>query len=60
MKTIQPKDYSKTPEQYLIESRMGKGKQRMYLFRLFLFGLLVWAAGWCMAELWEIYLEAQK
>ena len=62
MKTIQPKDWSKTPDQYLIESRMGVSEQKSYLRNsiayLFVFGFAVWLAAWSINELYEIYTKA--
>lgn len=64
MKTIKPNDYSKVLDDHLKASYMGKDAQKKYLRTaiayLVIFGFLIWIAGWCMAELWDIYLESQK
>lgn len=64
MKTIQPKDWSKTPDQYLVESRMGESEQKMYLRNtiayLVVFGFAVWLIAVSVAGLWAAFLEAIK
>lgn len=59
-----PTDYSKTPEEYLVESRMSVSEQRMK-FReavawAFVFCFLVWIAGLTIGELWGAYQESLK
>lgn len=64
MKTMQPKDYSKTSDQYLIESRMGESEQKLYLRTsiayLVVFGFAVWLIAVSVAGLWAAFLEAIK
>lgn len=64
MKTIQPKDWSKTPEDYLKESRMGESEQKVYLRTsiayLVVFGFAVWMIAVSLAGLWAAFLEAIK
>lgn len=64
MKTIQPKDYSKTPDQYLIDSRMSVSEQKQYLrnaiARLVVFGFLLWLAAWGFAGWWSAFYEVVK
>lgn len=59
MKTHQPKDFSKTPEDYLRESRMGESDQKLYLQTSISWIVVVVAclvvAGMCISELWDIY-----
>lgn len=61
MKTTEPKDWSKTPDQYLIDSRMGVSEQKRYLRTaiacLVVFGFALWLAGWCIDYL---YTTSQK
>ena len=59
MKTHQPKDFSKTPDDYLRDSRMSESDQKLYLQTSIAWIVVVVAclvvAGMCIAELWEIY-----
>lgn len=64
MKTIEPKDWSKTPDQYLIDSRMGVSEQKRYLRTaiayLVVFGVLIWAAGWSIDYLYTAYQKSEQ
>lgn len=63
MKTTQPNDFGKTPDEYLIESRMSVSEQRMYLRNTAAKGVLfvfaVWIGVWCINELHEAYVKAE-
>lgn len=64
MKTIEPKDWSKTPDQYLIDSRMGMDAQKKYMRTaiayLVIFGFSIWAAGWCIDYLYTTYQKSEQ
>ena len=54
MKTHQPKDFSKTPEDYLIDSYMGEHKQQTYFAWIVVFCFAVGVTIWKGIELWEM------
>ena len=54
MKTHQPKDFSKTPDDYLRDSRMSEYKQQTYFAWIVVFCFAVGVIIWKGLELWEM------
>lgn len=59
MKTLPPNDWSKTPDEHLRASYMGKSKQYLYLYRLFFLVALITLGAWCVNELYETYTASE-